>query len=159
MGKIITLDNLEKELNIIHKTNQSIILLGGCFDILHIGHIKFLQEAKRLGDSLLVLLENDEKVKKLKGVNRPYFPQKDRAEVLAALSFIDYVILLPLFENDESYDQLIRKIHPDIIAVTSNDPILTKKKKQAEMIGGKIAVIPHIKTFSSSQLAKLLGID
>lgn len=159
MGKIITLDNLDQELSTVRQKEESLILVGGCFDILHIGHIRFLQEAKKIGDCLLVLLESDERVKKLKGVNRPYFPQEERASVLASLSCIDIVILLPFFATDEDYDKLIRKIRPDIIAVTANDPIFTKKKKQAEMIGGRIEVIPYIKTFSSSQLAKLLGLD
>lgn len=159
MGKIISLQNLDEELEIIHHNNQSVVLIGGCFDILHIGHIKFLQEAKKKGDRLLVLLESDERVKKLKGTNRPHFPQEERAIVLASLSCVDFVILLSFLATDEDYDKLIGKIRPAIIAVTSNDPIFSKKKKQAEMVGSKIEVIPYIKTFSSSQLAKLLGID
>lgn len=156
MTKIISFRNLDNELKNIKKP---IVLTGGCFDILHVGHIKFLKEASKLGDSLLILLESDKKVRNLKGQNRPYFPQKDRAEVLSALSFVDYVILLPFVENDGDYSQIISKIKPAIIAVTTHDPIMEKKKRQAGLVGGKIEIIPYVKTFSSSQIAKLLGIE
>lgn len=159
MGKIIIPHELENTLEKIRADGKSIVLTGGCFDILHVGHIKFLKEAKKLGHFLFVLLESDEKVKKLKGQNRPYFPQEERAEVLSSISFVDYIILLPFFENDDSYNQLISKIKPSIVAVTAKDPIIDKKKNQVESSGGKICVIPYFKTFSSSRLAKLLGID
>lgn len=158
MAEILNIESLLKETPNIKK-NGRLVLVGGCFDILHVGHIKFLQEAKRMGDRLLVLLESDERVKKLKGSTRPYFPQEERAAVLASLSCVDYVILLPFFSADEEYNKLIVKIYPAIIAVTSKDPIFDKKKKQAEMIGGRIEIIPYVKTFSSSQIAKLIGME
>ena len=136
-----------------------IVLVGGCFDILHIGHVRFLCEAKKRGDYLVVLLENDENVKKLKGGNRPVFIQKERAEMLSALGRVDLVVLLPTMENDSDYLNLIRIIKPDIIAVTENDPHIEKKKGQAKKIGGELKVIPLIKTLSSSKLAKILGVD
>ncbi len=159
MTKIINLQLLDKEVKSIKKTDKSIVLVGGCFDILHVGHIKFLKEAKKQSDYLLVLLESDETVKKLKGVNRPYFPQKDRAEVLSSIKYVDYIVLLNPVVKDEDYNKLISKIRPDIIAVTANDPIMKKKKIQAKLVEGKLAVIPIVKTYSSSKLAKLLGLD
>lgn len=159
MGNIINLQLLLKEIAKVKKSCRRIVLVGGCFDILHIGHIKFLKEAKKSADILFVMLESDETVKKLKGVNRPYFPQKDRAEVLSSIEYVDYVLLMPLIKEDTDYNKLISQINPDIIAATENDPILEKKKNQAKMVGGKIKIIPFVKTFSSSRLANLLGIE
>lgn len=159
MDNIITSKQIKKIVDSIKKKRQSIVLVGGCFDILHVGHIKFLKEAKKNGDYLLVLLESDKTVKKLKGENRPNFPQKDRAEVLASIKYVDSVVLLDPIGKDEEYSKLIAQIRPDIIAITENDPILAKKKNQAELFGGKLVEIPHIKTYSSSQLAKLIGIE
>lgn len=158
MAKIISLQEITSIINSFQK-NNSIVLVGGCFDILHIGHIIFLKEAKKMGNLLLVLLESDEKVKKLKGSNRPYFPQKDRAEVLASINAVDYVILLPPLDIDEDYNNLILQIKPKIIAVTANDRLISKKEKQAKMVGGEIRIIPYLATLSSSRLARLLGID
>lgn len=159
MAKIVDLKNLSIVTDKIKKNKKSIVLVGGCFDIIHIGHIKFLKEAKKEGNYLLVLLESDETVKKLKGTQRPHFPQKDRAEVLSSIKYIDYVILMEHLERDEEYNKLVLLIKPDVIAVTENDPHLSQKEKQAEMVNGKIKIIPHIKTFSSSQLAKLIGVE
>lgn len=138
---------------------KSIVLVGGCFDILHIGHIRFLEEAKKFGDILVVLLESDKRVRKLKGNNRPFFNQKERSCVLSALSVVNYVISLPTTMTDKNYAALIVQLRPSIIAATANDPILACKKKQAEMIGGRVAIIPYVKTYSSSKLASIIGID
>jgi len=136
-----------------------IVLTGGCFDILHIGHVRFLSEAKKMGDYLVVLLENDKNVKRLKGENRPVFIQKERAEMLSALGSVDLVVLLPTMENDSDYLNLIRIIKPDIIVVTENDPHIEKKKGHAKKIGGELKVISLIKTLSTSKLANILGVD
>ncbi len=136
-----------------------IVLTGGCFDILHLGHVRFLSEAKKMGEYLVVLLENDKNVKKLKGENRPIFIQKERAEMLSALGSVDRVVLLPVMENDSDYLNLIRIIKPDIIAVTENDPRIEKKRGQAKTIGAELKVISFMKTLSTSKLAKILGVD
>lgn len=159
MNKIITLQKITQVIKSVHNTGKSIVLVGGCFDILHIGHIKFLEEAKKMGDILLVLLESDPKVKKLKGKNRPYFTQKERACVIASLLYTDYVILLPEINQDRDYERLVMQLKPDIIAVTENDPLLEKKKQQADVAGGELKTVPFIKTFSSSRLAKILGME
>lgn len=159
MAKIINIPGLTEEIALIKKTGRSIVLVGGCFDILHVGHIRFLKEAKKCGYFLFVLLESDETVTRLKGNNRPYFTQKDRAEVLSSIKYVDYVVLMTPLNSDEEYIRLSLLIHPEVIAVTANDPLLTKKQNQAEMVNGKIKTIPFLKTYSSSKLAKLLGID
>lgn len=112
-----------------------------------------------MGDRLLVLLESDEKVRKLKGKNRPFFSQKERAEMLSSLQFIDFVLLLPTMKDDQAYEDLIRKIKPAIIAVTSGDLFLEKKKAQARIVKGKLEIITYLRTPSTSKLANLLGID
>ena len=159
MVKIIPLQEVKSILITLKQHKKKIVVVGGCFDILHIGHIQFLKEAKKCGDSLILLLESDENVRKLKGKNRPIFTQRERAEVLSAISSVDLVILLPLMRSDVDYHHVITTISPHIIAVTEHDPLMKEKEKQAKQVGGKIAVIPFVETFSSSRLAKLLGID
>ncbi len=141
------------------ESKGKIVLTGGCFDILHIGHVRFLSEAKRMGDYLVVLLESDKRVKKLKGKNRPVFIQKERAEMLSALGSVDLVVLLPPIEKDSDYLNLVMKIKPDIIAVTENDPLIEKKRSQAKEAGGKLKIISLTRTFSTSKLARILGVD
>lgn len=157
MATIVNFEQLETFLR--REKKGRTVLVGGCFDILHIGHTRFLSEAKKMGDYLAVLLENDEKVKKLKGKNRPIFTQEIRAEMLSALKCVDLVVLLPMMENDSDYLSLVMKIKPDIIAVTENDPRIEKKKLQAEIVGGELKVIPFAKTLSTSALAKIVGVD
>lgn len=135
------------------------ILVGGCFDILHYGHITFLEQAKQLGSSLVVLLESDEKVRAMKGDKRPIHTQKQRKAMLDALDCVDEVILLPAITTDIYYKNLIEKMKPAVIALTEGDPILEKKQTQAAEIGAELVVIPKIHTPSTSQLAKLLELE
>ncbi|RPJ05421.1 MAG: D-glycero-beta-D-manno-heptose 1-phosphate adenylyltransferase [Deltaproteobacteria bacterium] len=141
------------------KSEGRIVLTGGCFDILHIGHVRFLSEAKGMGDYLVVLLESDRNVKRLKGENRPVFIQEERAEMLSALSSVDLIVLLPMMENDSDYLNLVTKIKPNIIAVTENDPHIEKKRRQAKEIGSEFKIISLTKTFSTSNLAGILRIE
>jgi len=126
MARIVNLRELTTFLP--KKSPGRIVLTGGCFDILHIGHVRFLSEAKEMGDYLVVLLESDKNVKKLKGESRPVFIQKERAEMLSALGSVDLIVLLPMIENDSDYLNLVTKIKPDVIAVTENDPHIEKKR-------------------------------
>ena len=157
MGKIIRSQELEKFLS--GENRGRIVLAGGCFDILHVGHVRFLAEAKGMGDFLVVLLESDEKVNKLKGKNRPIFVQRERAEMLAALESVDLVVLLPMMENDNDYLKLVTKIKPGVLVVTEDDPQIEKKRWQAKEVEGELNIIPLTKTFSASKLATILGVD
>lgn len=141
------------------KTNRKIVLVGGCFDFIHFGHISFLKQAKAAGDYLIVALEADENVKRRKGRERPIHNQKQRKEMLGALSFIDEIILLPPMTKNEEYYDLVKKIKPHIIAVTAGDTYLAQKKDQADIIGAKLIEIPKVETPSTSQLAKLIGLE
>ena len=157
MARTVDFHELKKSLPTLGKVR--IVLTGGCFDILHIGHIRFLSEAKRMGDYLVVLLESDQKVKDLKGKNRPVFTQEERAEMLSALGSVDLVVLLPTMGNESDYLDLAMEINPDVIAVTENDPRIEEKKRQAGKIGGELKIIPLTKRFSTSKLAKILIVE
>ncbi len=135
------------------------VLVGGCFDILHFGHIHFLKNAKALGDYLVVALESDANIKRLKGASRPFHNQKQRKEILESLNFVDEVLILADEMHDSDYLKLVADVHPHIIAATSGDPILEKKKSHAKSIGAKVIEIPKIKIASTTQIAKLLEID
>jgi len=139
--------------------NTKIVLVGGCFDILHFGHFSFLQKAKTLGDHLLVLLESDATIKRLKGEGRPFHTQVERKQMLSAISCVDEIYMLPPLSSDQEYVSLLTSLHPSIIALTEGDPIMEKKIQQAELIGAKAVVIPKIHSPSTSQLAKLLGLE
>lgn len=122
-------------------SDNKIVLTGGCFDILHNAHIEFLVNAKKKGDFLVLLLESDENIKKLKGKNRPVNNFEKRAENLEALGFIDLIVKLSPKVSDSYYFNLTKLIAPDIIAITKNDPQISNKKEQAELSGGKVEVV------------------
>lgn len=132
------------------KKESKIVLIGGCFDILHLGHITFLKKAKNLGEKLVVLLESDKNIKKNKGSNRPINNQNNRAKVLESLRMVDRVIKLPEMKTDEDYLKIIKIIRPAIIAVSKNDQNLSNKKNQAKLVGAKLVkvtkLIPHQST-------------
>lgn len=125
-------------------------MIGGCFDVLHLGHVVFLERAKKLGDKLVVLLESDQNIRKDKGNNRPINNQENRAKMLMSLKAVDEVINLPEMETDEEYFALIKKISPSIIAITDGDQRISQKKEQAKMVGAKLVkvtkLIPHQST-------------
>lgn len=134
--------------------NKKVVLVGGVFDILHPGHIHFLKKAAALGDILFLLLESDENVKRLKGKDRPINGQKKRANVLSALPFIDYIILLKDVTKTSKYDKLIVQIKPDFIVLTKGDPGTEQRLKQTEMIGAKLIEIDRLATASTTELIK-----
>ena len=135
------------------------ILVGGCFDILHYGHIKFLGDAKKLGDHLVVALESDENVRRMKGAMRPIHTQDQRKAMLTSLRVVDEVILLPPMNTDEEYAKLVTDIHPAILALTEGDSMEDKKRMHAKLVSALVVVIPKIHTPSTSQLSKLLGLE
>ncbi len=140
-------------------TRRKTVLVGGVFDILHYGHISFLREAKNLGDKLVVALESDKNVARIKGPSRPFHNQNQRKETLESLSFVDEVLILKDEMEESDYFELVETVHPGIIAVTANDPILQKKQEQANKIGATVIEIPKIQVASTSKIAKLLGLE
>ena len=157
MSKILNIKDAIKASENLKKNKKTVVICGGCFDILHIGHIKFLKNAKEKGNSLFVLLENDKNVNKLKGEKRPINPQKERAEVLASVEFVDYIVMLNEMKTNTDYDNLIYSLKPDIIAITKDDPQKAHNLRQAKMINAKVvSVINRIKNKSTSGLADLI---
>ena len=138
---------------------RKVVLVGGCFDILHYGHICFLKEAKKLGNYLIVALESDANTRKLKGPTRPIHNQKQRREILESLNFIDQVIELPDVMKDGDYSRLVEVLSPDILAVTKGDPMIEKKATHAKKIGAKVVEIDKVKVPSTTQIAKLIGLE
>lgn len=158
MNKILSINQAVKITDDLRKQGEKIVLAGGCFDILHPGHVFFLEKAKKAGDVLFVMLESDETIRKQKGANRPIHTQKDRSLVLASLAIVDYVVLLPLLKTDKDYDDLLLRLKPTIIATTKGDPKRHHKVRQASLVGAKIVdVIERIRSTSTSLLAKVLS--
>lgn len=158
MEKIITIEDAIKAAKKLRAQRNKIVLVGGCFDILHIGHVEFLKKAKEKGDALFLLLESDKKVKQIKGKNRPIHTQKERAKVLSALETVDYVILLPYFAKNQDYDNLVMQIKPDIIATTKTDKYREHKERQAKLLNAQVLdVIDRLPNKSTHLLALKLS--
>ena len=158
MNKIITLESAVEISGKLKLQSKKIVITGGVFDILHIGHLKLLQESKKQGDSLIVLVENDEDVKKIKGKDRPINPQEERAEIIAALEFVDYVVTLPEMKSNKDWDDLVYKLMPDIITTTQDDSQAVHNQRQAEKINARVVfVTKRIKNKSTTNLAKIIS--
>lgn len=129
--------------------NQKIVFTNGCFDILHVGHIRYLKEAARLGDILIIGLNSDDSVKRLKGPKRPINGELDRAEMLGALGFVDYVAI---FDEDTPLN-LINTIQPDILVKGGDyEPDAVVGKKEVEERGGKLVLIPFVDGKSTTNI-------
>lgn len=144
-----------KNLDILHlaRRNKRLVFTNGCFDILHIGHISYLREAAALGDILVVGLNSDASVKRLKGEERPINSQDDRAEMLAAMEFIDYIIV---FEEDTP-KTLIEEIKPDVLVKGGDWPV--EQIVGADFVkrrGGKVFSIPVVEGKSTTNIIKAI---
>ncbi|MDO8497279.1 MAG: adenylyltransferase/cytidyltransferase family protein [bacterium] len=132
----------------------STVLVGGCFDLLHYGHLTFLERAKEKGQILIVALEPDTTIEKNKK-RKPIHSQMQRARILSSLAIVDVVLLLPTFTNYDEYLHLVEMVKPTIIAVTEGDPRIHEKRKQAERVGAKVAIVlPRLQGKSSSKILK-----
>ena len=153
MGKIINIKKAVEQSSKLRNQRKTIVLVGGVFDIIHIGHIKFLEKAKKQGDFLFVLLESDESVKKLKGLTRPLNNQEDRAEVLEAIRYVDYVIKLKGTLKNVDYDKIVKKIGPNVLATTKEDSYIFHKIRQAKLVNAKVKIVlPRLKHISTSKI-------
>lgn len=145
--KIKEIEELKEIVEELKREGKKIVFTNGCFDILHIGHINYLREAKNKGDALIIGLNNDASVKKIKGQGRPIIPQNERAEILAALEFVDFVTIF----EEETPLNLIKEIKPDVL-VKGGD---WKKEEVVgsdfvESYGGKTVLIPLVEGKSTS---------
>jgi D-beta-D-heptose 7-phosphate kinase/D-beta-D-heptose 1-phosphate adenosyltransferase len=132
-----------------------IIFTNGCFDLLHLGHVRYLREAKKLGDILIIGVNSDDSVTALKGPDRPYIHELERAEILASLECVDFVTIF----HELRPDNLIKIVRPDIHVKGGDYKVADlPEKKLVESLGGKVVVIPPIKGRSTTNIvAKILG--
>ena len=158
MKKIVTPKALPTLITQLKLEEKSIVLVGGVFDIIHPGHIHFLNQSKAHGDLLFVLLESDKSVEKLKGKDRPIFNQNQRANVIEALSSVSFIVKLDSVLFDSDYYKLTEIIKPDIIAATKGDSIRNKKIDQAQKINAQFLEIDNIENHSSTDIIKRLGL-
>jgi cytidyltransferase-like protein len=144
------------KINIQIPIGKRVVLVGGCFNILHPGHIKFLKEAHETGDHLIIALEPDERITKDKK-RTPIHKQEERAYILSALKYVDNIIMLPLLNGFNDYFDLVKTIKPHVIAITADDPQLENKKKQADSINAQLIIVtPRIQPYSSSAIYRQL---
>lgn len=156
MAKVITIHQIASKIK--QYKNKKIVVTGGCFDIIHIGHIQLLENAKKEGDILVVLLESDSSIKKRKGIERPIHSQEQRAEILSALTAVDIVVLLPKDMGNSEYDELIETIHPAVIATSENDIHIEHKIRQAKLTGAIVKKVNnYISSVSSTKLLAILS--
>ena len=135
------------------KDGKKVVFTNGCFDILHRGHVHYLEKAKQLGDILVVGLNSDESVKKIKGEQRPIVPQDDRAFVLSALGCVDYVCIF----HEETPEELIRKLVPDVLvkgADWEKEDIVGKDI--VEKSGGQVVTIPEVEGKSTQKIIQTI---
>jgi rfaE bifunctional protein nucleotidyltransferase chain/domain len=147
--KIRARDELQKIVEALKREGKKIVFTNGCFDILHIGHTRCLEEAKRLGDILVVGLNSDRSVRSIKEPSRPINPEAERAEVLSALASVDYVVI---FDQPNPLE-LIASLKPDIL-VKGGDwtPETTIGREVVEKAGGKVVIIPTVQCVSTSEI-------
>lgn len=147
MGKVIDRKYLKEVISEEKQKNKKIVSTNGCFDILHVGHVRYLQESKKQGDILVVCLNSDASVKRLKGDSRPLNSETDRAEVLAALECVDYVVI---FEEDTPCN-LIEIIKPDIHTKGGDyNPYNLPETKVIRKNGGELVFINFVEGKSTT---------
>lgn len=144
MAEIVSINIIGNLSDKFKKQGKTVVLAGGCFDLLHPGHVIFLEKAKKAGDVLIVLLESDEKIKAIKGMKRPVLTQAERARALSVLVPVDYIIKLPYLKDDSEYDELVAKIMPDIIATTSNNENVHHFRRTAKLTGAKLKFVTKL---------------
>ena len=136
-----------------HRTKCRVVFTNGCFDILHAGHVRYLNAAKALGDILVIGLNSDESVRRLKGEGRPVNPAEDRAEVLAGLRAVDHVVVF----GEATAEELVRQIKPDIYVKGGDYSLETlPEAKIVGSYGGKTVLIPMVEGRSTTNVIRRL---
>ena len=147
--KIVKLPTLKKKVRALHRKKRKVAFTNGCFDILHLGHVSYLQEAKKAVDILIVGLNSDRSVRKIKGPKRPIVDERSRAAVLAALACVDHVVLF----DEETPLKLIEALKPDILIKGADWK--GKGAVGSECVrayGGKVKFIRFVKGVSSTRI-------
>ncbi len=149
--KILTRDELLSERARLRDRGTSLVFTNGVFDILHIGHVRYLAQARALGDALVVAVNSDTSVRALKGAARPLTNENDRAEILAALEAVDYVTVF----DELSPRSLIAELLPDVL-VKGGDYALDQihGREEVEAAGGRVVSLPFVEGASTSKLVE-----
>ncbi|HEY4619345.1 MAG TPA: D-glycero-beta-D-manno-heptose 1-phosphate adenylyltransferase [Nitrospirota bacterium] len=146
---VLDISQLSSIVDSLKQAGKRIVFTNGCFDIIHVGHVRYLKEARSLGDVLVVGLNSDESVRAIKGMNRPIVPQGERAEVLSSLRDVDYVVI---FNEPDPYNT-IAALRPDILVKGGDWSIENIIGRDiVESCGGKVCTIPFIEGASSSRI-------
>ncbi|MEW6211417.1 MAG: D-glycero-beta-D-manno-heptose 1-phosphate adenylyltransferase [Acidobacteriota bacterium] len=147
--KFLDLQSLIHERERLRAEGKIVVFTNGCFDLLHAGHTRYLREARALGDALIVALNSDRSVRKLKGAGRPILSEAERAEVMAALEAVDYVTV---FDEDTPLE-IIRALLPDVL-VKGGDWTADKivGREEVETSGGRVLSLPYLEGASTSAI-------
>lgn len=151
MEKILTLQEAAVLRKTFREQGKTVVLTNGCFDLLHGGHIHLFKQAKKLGDVLIVAVNDDVSIKRLKGPSRPVFPLEERLEVLAAIGYIDYLLSF----SQDTPRELITALLPDVL-VKGGDwaPEKVVGREEVEEAGGRVVVIPYLQGYSSTDIIR-----
>jgi D-glycero-beta-D-manno-heptose 1-phosphate adenylyltransferase len=145
--KVVTRENLRRRVAEWRDAGEQVVLANGCFDLLHVGHIRYLRGAKALGGKLVVALNSDESVRHIKGAGRPLMPQDERAEILAALSDVDAIVIF----DEPDVRALIREIRPDVQAKgTDYTRDTVPERDDVLAYGGRVEIVGDAKEHSTS---------
>jgi len=148
-SKLLSLEALKPVVAALKTSGKTVVFANGCFDLLHVGHIRYLQSARQLGDALVVGLNNDESVRQLKGPQRPLMPENERAEILAALACVDYVVLF----QEPTVERLLRVLKPDIQCKgTDYTEETVPEREVVRSYGGRVAIAGDPKDHSTRDL-------
>lgn len=151
--KIKDLSELNEIVSELKKQGKKIVTTNGCFDLIHTGHVKYLEEARELGDVLIVGINSDESVKKLKGSSRPLMTERERSEIIAALESVNYVFVF----NEMNPIKFIEELKPDFHVKGGDyreEEII--EKKAVEENGGRLVLLDEVKNASTSNIIKKL---
>ena len=151
MGQVLRRENVAEFVHNLQKSGKTVVATNGCFDIIHKGHVDYLKRARALGDVLIVAVNSDESVQKLKGPSRPIVTLNDRMEVLEALGCVDFVVPF----SEETPQRLIAKILPDIL-VKGGDYTVEQIAGHKEVLanGGKVIILPFVAGKSTTNIVK-----
>ena len=150
-NKVVSREELRRKVEQWRLSGQRIILANGAFDLLHVGHVRYLQGAKALGGKLVVAVNSDSSVRALKGEDRPIFPENERAELVSALADVDAVTIFP--ESDVR--AVIREIHPDIQAKGTDYTVESVPERDAVAeYGGRVEIVGDPKDHSTSEIIR-----
>lgn len=156
MGQVIKIDELIEIVSKLKEQNKTIVTTNGCFDILHAGHVRYLKTAKELGDVLILCLNSDSSVKRIKGESRPLNTENDRAEVVAGLESVDYVIIF----NEDTPTELLTKIKPHIhVKGGDYDENTLPESAVIKANGGVVRFIPLVEGRSTTNIIKKISAD